>query len=165
MTQKLIIIRGNAGSGKSTIASKVRSYLGDKVLFLQQDVLRRDILKWEDKEGDPVLRLIEHLVLFGKAHHYDIVLEGILSNDKYGALLRKLAAEFSEAYIYYLDIPFEETLRRHSLRSKRDDFGEHEMKEWWKEKDYLGIKGERLLDETHTEDELVAAILHDIGLG
>ena len=58
MPQKLIIIRGNSGSGKSTIASRIRSELGDKVMFLQQDVLRRDILKVKDKVGNPVVGLM-----------------------------------------------------------------------------------------------------------
>ena len=162
MPQKLIIIRGNSGSGKSTIASRIRSELGDKVMFLQQDVLRRDILKVKDKVGNPVVGLIKKLAIYGKETGYDLVLEGILSENKYGDMLRSLTKEFDSAYVYYLDIPFEETLRRHNTRHKNSDFGEHEMREWWKEKDYLGVENERILSENLSEDELVELILSDV---
>ena len=162
MPQKLIIIRGNSGSGKSTIASSIRSELGDKVMFLQQDVLRRDILKVNDKVGNPVVGLIKRLAVYGKETGYDVVLEGILSKNKYGDMLCSLTEEFDAVYVYYLDIPFEETLRRHNMRHKNSDFGEDEMREWWKEKDYLGVENERILGENLSEDELVEVILSDV---
>lgn len=162
MPQKLIIIRGNSGSGKSTIASSIRCELGDKVMFLQQDVLRRDILKVNDKVGNPVVGLIKRLAVYGKETGYDVVLEGILSKNKYGDMLCSLTEEFDAVYVYYLDIPFEETLRRHNMRHKNSDFGEDEMREWWKEKDYLGVENERILGENLSEDELVEVILSDV---
>lgn len=162
MAQKIIIIRGNSGSGKSTIAQRVRDELGEKVMFLQQDVLRRDILKVKDKEGNPVIGLIEQLALYGKKTGYDVLLEGILSENKYGSMLRNLIGEFDESYVYYMDIPFNETLRRHNLRYKNSDFGEAEMREWWKEKDYLNVEGEKILGETLSEDELVASVLRGL---
>lgn len=161
MSRKLIIIRGNSGSGKSTIASRVRDELGEKVMYLQQDVLRRDILKVEDKIDNPVIGLIEQLAIYGKDNGYDVLLEGILSKNKYGTMLKRLLAEFDETYVYYLDISFQETLRRHNLRNNNNDFGEAEMKEWWKEKDLLGAKRERIIGEELSEDELVKLILTD----
>lgn len=162
MAQKIIIIRGNSGSGKSTIAQRVRDELGEKVMFLQQDVLRRDILKVKDKEGNPVIGLIEQLALYGRKTGYNVFLEGILSENKYGSMLRNLTYKFDESYIYYMDITFNETLRRHNLRQKNSDFGEAEMREWWREKDYLGVEGEMILGETLSEDELVASVLDDL---
>lgn len=162
MTQKLIIIRGNSGSGKSTIAQRVRDELGEKVMFLQQDVLRRDILKVNDKEGNPVIGLIEQLAVYGKNTGYDVLLEGILPENKYGSMLRNIIGEFEESYVYYMDIPFNETLRRHNLRHKNSDFGEAEMREWWIEKDYLGVEGEKILGDALSEDELVMLVLDDL---
>lgn len=162
MTQKLIIIRGNSGSGKSTVARRIRNELGENVMFLQQDVLRRDILKVKDKAGNPVIELIKLMALHGRKEGYDILLEGILSESKYGQMLRSLIDTFDEAYVYYMDISFNETLRRHSLRYKNGDFGEAEMREWWREKDYLDVDSERILGEDLSEDELVELILSDI---
>jgi thymidylate kinase len=162
MSQKLILIRGNSGSGKSTVASRVRAQLPGKVMFLQQDVLRRDILKVEDKEGNPGVGLARQLVLYGKEQGYDVLLEGIFSKKKYGDMFHELLPQFDETFVYYFDIPFEETLRRHSTRDKTHDFGESEMREWWLEKDYLGIEGEQILGADVSEDALVEHILDDI---
>jgi len=161
MSQKLIIIRGNSGSGKSTIAHRVREELGDKVMFLQQDVLRRDILKAKDKEGNPVIGLIEQLAMYGKNNGYDVLLEGILSSNKYGDMLRVILTQFEESHVYYLDIPFNETLRRHNARSKNNDFGEVEMREWWRDEDFLRVDNEKILNESLSEDELVEIIVND----
>lgn len=40
-----------------------------------------------------------------------------------------------------------------------------EMREWWKEKDYLGVEGKKIFDETLSEDELVMSVLDDISKG
>ena len=52
MPTKLIIIRGNSGSGKTTVAKEVRTRIGDGLsddtMLVQQDVLRRDILRERD---------------------------------------------------------------------------------------------------------------------
>ena len=164
MDQKIILIRGNSGSGKSTVANRVRDELSGKAMFLQQDILRRNILKIEDKEGNPCVGLIENLVLYGKSLGYDIVLEGILSKKKYGDMLHKILNEFDKAYVYYFDISFDETLRRHKLREKSVEFGESEMSEWWKEKDYLGVPSEVVFHDNMTEDDLVKQILYDVSL-
>ena len=162
MPQRLIIIRGNSGSGKSTIASRIRNELGEKVMFLQQDVLRRDILKVSDKIGNPVIGLIEQLAVYAKSTGYDVLLEGILSKNKYKEMLVRLLPYFDTVHVYYLDISFEETLRRHNLRNKNNDFGEEEMKEWWREKDYLGVVNEKILNEKLSEDDLVNFIIKDV---
>ncbi|MDN6751499.1 MAG: zeta toxin family protein, partial [Staphylococcus equorum] len=41
---KLIIIRGNSGSGKSTIAQNIQNYLGEGVMLIGQDEVRRHML-------------------------------------------------------------------------------------------------------------------------
>lgn len=64
-----------------------------------------------------------------------------------------------------MDISFNETLRRHNLRYKNNDFGEVEMREWWKEKDYLGVEGEKTLAEALSEDELARVISIYTALG
>ncbi|NCO10626.1 kinase [Candidatus Saccharibacteria bacterium] len=161
-SSKLIIIRGNSGSGKSTIAHRVRSEMGDKVMLLQQDVLRRDILKVEDREGNPVIGLIEQLAMYGKSLGYDVLLEGILSKKKYGSLLEGLMEKFDESFVYYFDLSFEETLRRHGLRDQRTDFDESKLREWWLEDDTLDIRSEHIFGDSMSEKQITQKIIDDI---
>ena len=43
--KKLITLRGNSGSGKTTIARALQEKFGKNTMLLSQDVIRRDILK------------------------------------------------------------------------------------------------------------------------
>lgn len=42
---RLIVIRGNSGSGKSTVAKALRETYGSGVAWVSQDLIRRIILK------------------------------------------------------------------------------------------------------------------------
>lgn len=168
MTSKLIIIRGNSGSGKTTVAKELRSRIGDglsdNTLLVQQDVLRRDMLRERDMaEKRSVIELIELVVEFGRSKGRTVILEGILATKKYGPMLRRLANRFDEVYVYYFDIPFEETLCRHATKPNAHEFGEKEMREWWNEKDYLHIDGEKLLDKSKSVEDITTQIIADIG--
>lgn len=46
--KKLITLRGNSGSGKTTIAKALQEKFGKNTMLLSQDVIRRDILKTND---------------------------------------------------------------------------------------------------------------------
>lgn len=163
-----LIIRGNSGSGKTTVAKELRARISDglsgNTLLVQQDVLRRDMLRERDMlEKRSVIELIELVVEFGRRHGRIVILEGILATKEYGPMLRSLANRFDEVYVYYFDIPFEETLCRHATKPNANEYGEKEMREWWNEKDYLGMPGERIFDESVTQDAIVSAMMNDIG--
>ena len=48
MADTIIIIRGNSGSGKTTVAKELCKKLGSDCMLLSQDVIRRDILHTKD---------------------------------------------------------------------------------------------------------------------
>lgn len=167
MTSTLIIIRGNSGSGKTTVAKELRSRIGDglsdNTLLVQQDVLRRDMLRERDMlEKRSVIELIELVVGFGRSQGRIVILEGILVTKKYGPMLRHLANRFDEVYVYYLDIPFEETLRRHATKPNAHEFGEKEMREWWNDRDYLVISNEKILTKELSVEDIVDTIIDDM---
>jgi energy-coupling factor transporter ATP-binding protein EcfA2 len=163
MTSKLVIIRGNSGCGKSTVAKKLRDKLGDNTMLIPQDVVRKLILGVKDRELNPAVQLIHDVALYGKSIGYNVVLEGILYNKIYGQMLNELVRSFDgNAYVYYFDIAFEETLRRHGTLPPEIGFGEAEMRKWWHEKDFLGIKNEIIIDESLSEDETVDTIYEHI---
>ena len=54
-TNKLIILRGNSGSGKTTIAKELQQVFGNNTMLISQDVIRRDMLKVKDGENTKAL--------------------------------------------------------------------------------------------------------------
>ena len=160
---RLIIIRGNSGSGKSTVALRLRREMGYGTMLIPQDVVRRDIVRVADEPNNPAIHLIEDIASYGKSIDYDVIVEGILAKEKYGAMLMKLASLFDKTYAFYFDISFEETLRRHQHKhDKKTEFGEKEMRGWWLEHDVLGIAEESLISEDLTEDEALELIVKKI---
>jgi predicted kinase len=164
MQTKLIIIRGNSGSGKSTVARLVREKLGDNTMLVPQDVVRREMLYVKDRVGNPAINLISKIALYGKEVGYNVVLEGILSEKLYGTMLNNLITEYNDnAYVFYMDISFNETLRRHDTKPNKHEFGEGKMKEWWLEKDYINLPNEYIIPEKYDVDATVEYILAFIG--
>ncbi len=167
MVSKLVIIRGNSGSVKTTIAQELRQSLGngsgDNTMLVQQDVLRRDMLRERDMpEKQSIIELIKLIVEFGRRQRRIVILEGILAKKKYGKMLQELIKDFDEAHVYYFDLPFEETLKRHVSKPNAHEFGENEMREWWNEKDYLGVLGEKVLGQELSAQTIVDQIIADV---
>jgi hypothetical protein len=96
---------------------------------------------------------------------FHVVLEGILPTRRYGEMLARLAREhLGSSLFYYLDVPFDETVRRHATRPKAAAFGFEDMREWYRSRDLLGTPEEKLIDESSSLDETVQLILTDSGL-
>ncbi len=160
MSSKLIIIRGNSGSGKSTVARMVRESLGEETMLIPQDIIRREILYVKDRTDNPTIKLIPKLVLYGKDIGYDIILEGILSKKLYGSVVGDLIKEFGgNAFVFYMNVSFEETLRRHNTKPNKDEYGSEKMKEWWIQDDYLNLPSEHIIPEDYTPNQAVEFIL------
>ena len=159
----LIILRGNSGCGKTSTARLLQRQLGDGTMLVSQDVVRREILRVKDIESNPAIQLIYDLCMYGNNVGYTVILEGILSNKKYGAMLRRLLDDFQgEKLIYYFDVSFEETVRRHATKPNAHEFGESEMRQWWKDQDVLNVPGEQRIGEQLSQAEIVDLIHCDV---
>ena len=161
MPCKLIIIRGNSSSGKSTIAMRLQREMGYGTMLIQQDVVRREMLRVKDTPGNPAVQLIGDLAIFGHTIDNDVIIEGILPADRYADMLQQVVKQFDESFVYYFDIPFEETLRRHATKPNAHEFGEDEMREWWSEHDVLE-SSDCIITHDMSEDEIIVRILQDI---
>ena len=159
---KLIILRGNSGSGKSTAAIRLRRELGYGTMLIPQDMIRREIVRVKDEADNPSIQLMKDIALYGLKVGYDVVIEGILVQERYGEMLRELATVFEEVYVYYFDIPLEETFRRHKTKPNAHEFGEELMRELYIEYDLLGLPGESVFTEGQSQDEIVERILRDV---
>ncbi|MEV6285133.1 AAA family ATPase [Kribbella sp. NPDC051770] len=162
---QLIVLRGNSGSGKSTVALELRRLLGPSVAWIEQDHFRRSVFQ-ETTEPDPLNALaIEQVATLALAHGRHAIVEGIMPVVRYGEMLRRLiAAHPGRAYCYYFDIPFAETTRRHATRSKSTAFTAEAMREWYLEEDLLGDPHESIIGASSSLDEIVARVLAETGL-
>lgn len=160
---KLIILRGNSGSGKTTIAKGLQKKLGHGTMLISQDVVRREILYVKDGEKPKVEELLFQLAMYGKEHCKVVIIEGIFNSKWYSNLFKKLSNEFKDnIFAFYFDIPFEETLKRHKTKQNANEFGEKEMREWWNEKDLLGFIPEILLGKELEKNEIINLIYEKV---
>jgi predicted kinase len=134
----LIVIRGNSASGKSAIAAEIRARCRAGIAIVGQDHLRRAVLKEKDKPGAANIGLIDLVTRYALDHEYTTVLEGILYVAHYGEMLIRLRDDhLGRSLFYYIDIPFEETLRRHAGKPQAAEYGRPEMSQWYRDKDLL----------------------------
>lgn len=160
---RLIVLRGNSGSGKSSTARGLRERLGRRLALVEQDYLRRTVLKARDTPEGPHYGLIELTVRYALDTGYDVVLEGILHRQRYHPLLDRLARDHrGTTAVYYFDLSWEETLRRHATRAQATEFGPADMRRWYCHRDLLNWPEERLLTETATLAETTERILTEL---
>jgi len=163
---KIIILRGNSGSGKTTVAKALQNKFGQGTLLISQDSIRREMLWVKDGRGTKVLPLLLELIKYGKENCEVVILEGILNANWYRELFEYIRLDFnSSIYAYYYDIPFEVTLLRHQTKPNYTEFGENEMKRWWKEKDYISIIPEKIITSDFALDKTVHMIYEDVIMG
>lgn len=160
---KLIILRGNSGSGKSTTGKALQRKFGQGTMVISQDVVRREMLFVNDGPNTEAAQLLLELAQYGKSHCNIVILEGILNSKWYRKLFENLLKEFNDnIFAYYFDIPFEETLNRHKQKPNSHEFGEKEMRRWWNENDLLNIIPEVCLNKELSLNEIVENIYEDV---
>jgi ABC-type phosphate/phosphonate transport system ATPase subunit len=165
INSKLIVIRGNSGSGKSSTARTLRDLGGRGVALVEQDYLRRIVLREHDVPDGANIGLIAQTVRYALHHEYHVILEGILYTAHYEAMLEALVRDHrGEAYHYYFDISFEETVRRHTESPRAGDFTPAQMRAWYIERDLLRFTNERVIPESATLEQTVDRIAAETGL-
>lgn len=161
---KLIVLRGNSGSGKSTVAKEIRQLSEHKIAIVEQDYVRRTILKEKERPGGDNIDLIRLVTEYALEHGYNVILEGILHFEKYGKMLGALAKHWPEHYFFYFDIPLAETIKRHATKPNAHEFGETEMTAWYHSKDLTNFAGETIIPERSLFDKTVQQIIKISGL-
>jgi predicted kinase len=158
-----VVVRGNSGSGKTSVALAVRSRLGRTCALVQQDVLRRTVLRERDTPGGANIGLISVVARYALDHGYHVIVEGILHADRYAGMLTELAEDHrGSTAFYYLDVSFNESVERHATRPQATDFGAADMREWYRAKELLGVSGERVVAQSSTLAATTGRILIDV---
>lgn len=159
----IIILRGNSGSGKSTVAKNLQRELGHGTFLISQDVVRREMIFVHDEPNNQSIDLLIDLVKWGQNNCNIVILEGILRSKTYERLFEIISSEFgNNIFAYYFDLPFEETLKRHNTRDKSKEFGEDALRNWWTEKDYLPQIQEKRITQDLAMVDIINLIKNDL---
>ncbi|MFD3696901.1 AAA family ATPase [Streptomyces sp. NPDC058646] len=162
---RLVVLRGNSASGKSSVAAGLRERFGRGLALVGQDHLRRVVLREHDRPDGANIGLIDTVARYALDAGYHVVVEGILYADHYGAMLARLRSDHrGPTHGYYLDVPIEETLARHATKPIADEVSETELRSWYRPLDLLPGGVETVVGAAGSLDDTVARILRDTGL-
>ena len=162
---RLVILRGNSASGKSTVAKRLRERVGRGVAWVEQDYLRRTVLREHDQAGLPNLGLIDVTVRYALDAGYHVILEGTFGAPRYGDMLGRLAGDHRGlTKLYYFDIPLEETQRRHRTKPVTTVTPE-KLGEWYNDRDLLGFVEESIITADESEEQIVARLVSEVDFG
>ena len=161
----LVVLRGNSGSGKSSVARELRRRHGRGCALVDQDSLRRVVLWEHDLPGGLAPRLVAATARVALDHGYHVVVEGILTAARYRDELVGLAGDHrGRTTFFWFDVSLEETFRRHATRPLAAELSTDRMAEWYQPGDVLGVPDEHVIPETLTLDETVAFVAARGGL-
>jgi predicted kinase len=165
LESRLILLRGNSASGKSAAAQGIRDRFGHGIAIVGQDNLRRIVLREKDKPGGANIGLIDLTARYALDHGYHVIVDGILNRDHYGEMLRGLVNDhLGITRCFYFDVSFAETLRRHTTKPQAADYGEAEMRQWFRPKDFLEGVEEQVIPQETPLEEAVTLIMSGAAL-
>lgn len=160
---RLVILRGNSASGKSTIARRLRERLGRGVAWVEQDYLRRTVLREHDRPSLPNIGLIDMAARYALDAGYHVIAEGIFGTERYGEMLQRLADDHEGlTKHYYFDIGLEETQRRHQTKPLVT-VGPEKLSEWYHHRDLLGFVDESIITADESEEQIVTRLGGEVG--
>lgn len=79
---RLVVLRGNSASGKSSVAAGVRDRFGRGLALVEQDNLRRIVLRERDRPRAANIGLIDMVARYALDAGYHVIVEGILYADR-----------------------------------------------------------------------------------
>jgi len=153
---RLIILRGPSAAGKSSVAARLLESPRQTAL-IAQDSYR---FIFNVREGEAYSKTVRQMIrenALGALHNgFDVIVEGILSSKGYRDVFATVFREHPRNnHLFYFDVSFEETLRRHRGRATGGLFSEAHMRSWYKARDLLGYDFERVIGEDRTLDDTV----------
>ncbi|OLT18570.1 hypothetical protein BJF80_14885 [Serinicoccus sp. CUA-874] len=156
----LIVVRGNSGSGKSTVARRLQELLAPPpTAILQQDHVRRVVYRERTGEGTAHAEMPEVAArhCLHRGHH--VVLDGILDATTYGPMLQRSATLAGNARFFAFDLTFKETVRRHATRPQAREFGVEAMAGWHHGWQPLPFVEEERITAEESVDEIVTRVV------
>lgn len=171
-TTRLVVLRGNSGSGKSTVAQLLRSRLGNgpvddsrrryrnNVALIEQDYIRRTLLGEFDRADGVNIRLINLCAREALDAGFSVIIEGMLFAERYGEMLAALTRDHAgNTGHWYFDLPLSVTLERHSGRQLAADVSQEQLTEWYRPTDLIPGLEQRIITAEHGPEEIVAEVV------
>jgi predicted ABC-type ATPase len=164
---KLIILRGPSGAGKSTVVQLLRQCVPRNTAFFEQDYFRHTLYNSPDDDKEAPRHVMFAGVRAALLHGNDVVIEGIVSVRKYKTYFTELFASriADEIHIFYMDVGFDETVRRHAGRAKAEHFGESQMRDWYERAVADHYDNEVILPQRLSAQEICAEIMRSTKIG
>lgn len=125
---------------------------------MEQDYLRRIVLKEKEIDDGTNIALVTQVVEFALAHNYDVVLDGMLKLHRYDYMLKPLIKKCPNNYVFYYDVSLGETLKRHASKPIADEVSEADLKSWFKPNDITGFKNEIIIPESYSVEQTTELI-------
>jgi adenylate kinase family enzyme len=163
---KLIILRGNSGSGKSVTAKALFEQAARPSVLIEQDHYRF-IFKpaGGTVNSKTIHKMIKNDVLITLEDDYDVILEGIFTVKSWKAIFDEIFKEHpKQNFVFYFNISFEETIKRHRTKPKKDEWSEADMKDWYNHKDLMGYDFEYIISENSSKEETLYKIMKTASL-
>jgi hypothetical protein len=120
--------------------------MGRGVAWVEQDYLRRILLREHDRPGAPNVGLIDQTVRYALDAGYHVI-----------------ADHAGPTGVYYFQLPFEKTVERHATRPLSKVVTPEQMRDWYQPCDLLDVPGEQIIDVTSTLDDSANRIITDLG--
>lgn len=161
---RLIVLRGDSGSGKTTTVEALRPLLGPRTAVVHQDYFRRELLAGGESRSADAAILIDNAVRQSLDLGYDVIMDGIFNLRDYADRLEQLWRDhLGSTRIYQFDVGFEETVRRHETRELRHDFAADRMRDWYDGWQPLEFVQEGRIGPQETLAQIIARIVADLG--
>jgi predicted kinase len=164
---RLIVLRGDSGSGKTTTAAALRPLLRPKTAVIHQDYFRRELLAGGEKESRSAdaAALIDAAARQSLDLGYDVILDGVFNLRDYASRLEQLWRDHrGVTRIYQFDVGYEETVRRHEGRELRHAFTAEQMREWFDGWQPLTFVDEGRIGPDESLADVTRRIIADVGL-
>ncbi|MGF7229680.1 MAG: AAA family ATPase [Candidatus Saccharibacteria bacterium] len=164
---KLIILRGNSGSGKSTVARELVKDTTRKTAIIAGDYYREHMLFPKGQYGEALGDLMALNVKYCLDHDFDVIWDSIFfAHERNRNYLAQILAKYhpQDNFIFNFDVSFEETARRHQTRELRHAFSAEQMREWYQPVESLGYDFEFTIPETNSVEQSVTFIRKTVNL-
>lgn len=163
--RRLLVLRGPSAAGKSTVAAEVAQACPEKVAILEEDCVRRVVLRRQDEDRVACRRMLRASAMAALESGFHVVLEGILTARHYREMIGDLAAENpGRTYVFYFDVSLQETVRRHQTKPIAGDVAPSLLRDWYSAASPLGLPIETVIPETFTVEQAVRFIQQTSGL-